>query len=258
MYRDVPYTRLSVKEARDLMATEARLYGNARRIFLADGDVMRRPFDELRQMLEALNVHYPDLVRVNLYANGSSIAAKTDEHLRDLRSLKLHTLYMGMESGDHEVLKACKKGETASQMVKAGMRAQAAGLRMSVMILLGLGGATLSQAHASNSAAALNEMQPRFLSTLRVIPVPGTELYDAVASGQFRQLSEYEVVEELHALVSALDLSGTVFRANHSSNVVPIEARFPKDKPRVLSDLEALLSSNTLDRNSPGPQPLWL
>ena len=258
MYRDVPYTRLSVKEARDLMATEARLYGNARRIFLADGDVMRRPFDELRQMLEALNVHYPDLVRVNLYANGSSIAAKTDEHLRDLRSLKLHTLYMGMESGDHEVLKACKKGETALQMVKAGMRAQAAGLRMSVMILLGLGGATLSQAHASNSAAALNEMQPRFLSTLRVIPVPGTELYDAVASGQFRQLSEYEVVEELHALVSALDLSGTVFRANHSSNVVPIEARFPKDKPRVLSDLEALLSSNTLDRNSPGPQPLWL
>jgi len=83
-----------------------------------------------------------DWPRVSLYANGTSIAAKSNEELCTLRHLKLHTLYMGLESGDDEILKRCCKGETAAQMVRAGVAAQAAGLRMSVMVLLGLGGAS--------------------------------------------------------------------------------------------------------------------
>lgn len=254
----MPYRRLSVEQAENLIVETARHYGDAQRVFLADGDVMRRPFAELKQILTTINTHYPRLTRISLYANGSSIDAKTDDELVALRSLKLHTLYMGMESGDEEVLKACRKGETAPQMVNAGIKAEAAGLRMSVMILLGLGGAALSKAHATNSAAALNRMQPRFLSTLRVVPVPGTELYDDSVAGLFTPLTEYEVVEELYNLLSALDLNGTVFRANHSSNVVPVKARLPRDKEQALSTLRNLLASNTLDKTSPGHLPMWL
>ncbi|MDP6526074.1 MAG: radical SAM protein [Kiritimatiellia bacterium] len=258
MYRDIPYERLSVEQAEELVVQASRRHADAQRIFLADGDVMRRPFTELQQILTAINAHYPHLARVSLYANGSSIADKTEDQLRTLRSLKLHTLYMGMESGDEEVLKACRKGENAPQMVDAGIKAEAAGLRMSVMILLGLGGAALSKAHAANSAAALNRMQPRFLSTLRVVPVPGTELYEDTMAGRFTPLTEYEIVEELYNLISALDLNSTVFRANHSSNVVPIKARFPRDKTQALSTLQTLLASDTLDKHSPGHLPMWL
>jgi hypothetical protein len=45
---------------------------------------------------------------------------------------------------------------------------------------------------------------------------------------------------------------------NHSSNVVPLEARLPHDKQRLLGELDALLGSGELDRRSPGPMPLWL
>jgi radical SAM superfamily enzyme YgiQ (UPF0313 family) len=258
MYRGQPYRPRSADEVKALILTESRRHPHARRVFLADGDVMRRPFDELRAILELLNGRLPQLSRVNLYANGGSIAAKSDTQLRSLRGLKLHTLYMGLESGDEEILRRCRKGETAERMVEAGIAAQAAGLRMSVMVLLGLGGADHSQAHAERTAAALNRMQPRLLSALRVIPVPGTELHEDRLNGRFRPLTEHQVAQELRRLVAGLELTATVFRANHTSNVIPIEARMPRDKAHLLSALARLLASGDFDTRTPGREPLWL
>jgi radical SAM superfamily enzyme YgiQ (UPF0313 family) len=258
MYRDVPYRRGSMDEIRQMLRREARRGAEIRRVFLADGDVMRRPFDDLQAILVLLNEHLPRLARVSLYANGSSVAAKSDHELRALRNLKLHTLYLGLESGDEEILKECRKGETAAAMIEAGRRAQAAGLRMSVMVLLGLGGATRSREHARHTAEALNRMQPRLLSALRVIPVPGTELSAEAKAGRFQMLSEQDVVRELREMVQGLELHGTVFRANHASNIVPVEARLPRDRERLLAELDALLASGRLDAEAPGPLPLWL
>ena len=101
-------------------------------------------------------------------------------------------------------------------------------------------------------------MQPRLLSALRVVPVPGTELQAEVRAGTFRQVTERGVIEELRAMVARLELTNTIFRANHSSNVVPLEARFPRDRSALLAQLDALLASGRLDAQSAGPQPLWL
>ncbi len=258
MYKGLRCTRRPLEEVRALILREARRSPDAQRVFLADGDVMRRSFDELRAILEMLDERLTRLTRVSLYANGSSTAAKSAQQLRDLRALKLHTLYMGLESGDEEILNRCRKGETAAQMVDAGIAAQAAGLRMSVMVLLGLGGLDHTAAHVEHTAVALNRMQPRLLSALRVIPVEGTELHEDVVRGRFRQLTERHAVQELRALIASLNLTATVFRANHISNVVPLEARFPRDKERVLDELDALLASGELDELTPGRAPLWL
>lgn len=258
MYRGVPYRRSSVDQVRTLILQESQRYPRATRIFLADGDVMRRPFEELRAILFFLNEQFSRLARIGAYAGGGSIAAKSVEQLRFLRSLKLHTLYMGLESGDEEVLRRCNKGETAAHMVDAGIMAQECGLRMSVMILLGLGGSDYSREHAVGTANALNRMQPRLLSALRVIPVESTELYEDVARGRFHQLSEYDVVRELRGMLANLELNSTVFRSNHGSNVVSLEGRLPRDKDRFLSELDRLIESTTLDRESPGRTPLWL
>ena len=59
-------------------------------------------------------------------------------------------------------------------------------------------------------------------------------------------------------MVEHLDLQKTVFRANHSSNIVPLEARFPRDKHRLIAELDDLLKSNTLHADSPGPMPFML
>jgi len=258
MYRGVKFQRRNPEEVRRIMAAEARHSADTQRIFLADGDVMRRPFEELQWMLSELSARFPALARVNLYATGSAIAAKTDEQLRALHALKLHTLYLGLESGDEEILRRVKKGETAECMIAAGRRAQAAGLRISLMVLLGLGGVERTREHVAATAAALNQMQPRLLAALRVVPVPGTELDADVQARRFQQVSERGVVQELRDLLAQLELTNTVFRANHASNVVPLGGRLPHDQTRLVAELDCLLASHRLDDSSPGPLPLWL
>ncbi len=258
MYKSVDWRFQSLEETDALIEAAWREHPQARRIFLADGDVMALPFGKLKAVLDMVNEHFPRLARVNVYANGHSILQKNEAELRELRTLKLNTLYMGLESGHEETLRTVKKRETAEEMIEAGRRAQTAGLKMSVMVLTGLGGQKNSQLHTTATTDALNRMQPRLLSALRVIPIPGTELYDEEQSGYFTPLTEYQAVEELKAMIHGLELESTVFRANHSSNILPMEGRFPKDKGRLLDELNALLASGTLDIASPGPPPLSL
>lgn len=258
MYRRLPYQRRTLPEIQRMIAAAARQAPETRRVFLADGDVMRRPFSELRTLLLLLNDHFPRLARVNLYATGSAIQSKTDDELQALRESRLHTLYLGLESGDEATLQAVRKGETAAGMIEAGIRAQAVGLRVSVMILLGLGGQTRSREHALATASALNAMQPRLLSALRVVPIPGTELQADITAGRFLPLTEHQTIEELRLTVQALELTNTVFRANHSSNVIPLEARLPRDKEHLLDQLKRLLASGQLDDESPCAPPLWM
>lgn len=258
MYRHTPFARRTLDEIRTLAGRAARAVPDARRVFLADGDAMSRPYAELETILVLLHEHFPGLARVNVYATGRAIRSKTDRELGALRNLKLHTLYLGLESGDDVTLREVRKGETAGGMVDAGRRAQANGLRVSVMILIGLGGQARLREHAHETAAALNAMQPRLLSALRTIPIAGTELHAAIAAGRFSPLTERQAVEELRLVVERLDLANTVFRANHSSNVVPLEGRLPRDRQPLLDQMDRQLASGHLDDRSPGDLPVWL
>jgi radical SAM superfamily enzyme YgiQ (UPF0313 family) len=258
MYKGVPYHTLSMGKIESTIADAQQSHPQAMRVFLADGDVMALGFDQLKNVLQILNERIPRLSRINTYANGLSVLGKSEEQLRELRSLKLNTLYMGLESGHNGILKTMKKRETAEEMIEAGQRAQTAGLKMSVMILTGLGGQARSTTHAAATATALNQMQPRLLSALRVIPIPGTPLHAAEQNGNFQQLTEHQAIEELQEMIQGMELESTVFRANHSSNILPLEGRLPKDKSRLLDNLNTLLASGRLDAESPGPPPLSL
>ncbi|OGV65778.1 MAG: hypothetical protein A2498_10180 [Lentisphaerae bacterium RIFOXYC12_FULL_60_16] len=258
MYRDTPFESRGLDDVFTLIHREALMEPDARRVFLADGDVMARPYAELKAILDELAVRFPRLARVNLYATGRSIRAKTPFELGQLHAAKLHTLYLGLESGDEPILQRMAKGESAADMADAVCRAQSAGLHASVMILLGLGGQADSDRHARATAAVLNRMQPRLLSALRVVPVPGTPLWRWIREGLFRELTEQAVVAELRLILADLAMESTVFRANHASNVFPLEGRLPRDRKRLLDELDHLLASGRLDTKSPGPMPFSL
>ena len=253
MYKPVRYRLRDEAELLDEIAGAGREMPWTSRVFLADGDVMALSFVRLERILTSLNAAFPKLARVSLYANGSSILAKSKGQLAALKELKLSTVYVGLETGDEELLRLVEKGETAAGMVEAVKLAQELGLRASVMVLLGLGGVALSERHADLTAIAVNAMKPKLLSALRFVQVPGMPMFDG-----YKPVSEHGAVAELRRLVAGLELDGTVFRANHASNPVPLGGRFPKDKLQLLAELDGLLRSGRLDAGSPGRLPLWL
>ncbi len=128
--------------------------------------------------------------------------------------------------------------------------AQECGFRLSVMILLGLGGKRLREEHISGTVQALNRMQPAMLSALRYIRIPGL-----ILPPEYLPDSEYAVVEELRRIVAGLELDHTVFRANHTSNPLPLSGRLPADREKLLSQLDSELASGRLDREGPGFEP---
>ena len=253
MYKSVSYQTRQLHAVIKDFRKAAKRYPATRRIFLADGDAMLLPFELLQEYLTELNSIFPHLARVNVYANGSSITRKRKEELKALHKLKLNTLYVGLESGSQKIIDLANKKESVDNMVQGVITAQQCGLRCSVMILLGLGGKTDTEEHAQYTAAALNIMQPRLLSALRFIEVPGTDMYSKAET-----LSEYGAVLELRSIINNLELTRTVFRANHTSNPVPLSGRFPQDKQRMLAELDYLLASGRLDTNGPGRMPLSL
>ena len=135
-------------------------YPDTRKIFLADGDPMAAPTDYLVKVLDLMNRRFPSLERVSTYAGPTNLAAKTPEELGMLKDRKLDLLYLGIETGNDDLLKRVGKGATAEQIVEGGRKALRAGLRMSVFIILGLGGVEGSHEHAKDSARVVNPSVP--------------------------------------------------------------------------------------------------
>ncbi|MHC4470719.1 MAG: radical SAM protein [Planctomycetota bacterium] len=217
-------------------------FGDLRRVFLLDGDAFVLSAGKLHRILASLREAFPSLQRVGVYANAGNVAAKTDEELRSLAAAGLTIGYLGLESGHPEVVEEMDKGATVDEMVEAVVRAQAAGIKMSVMALLGIAGRERSREHARATAEALNRMQPRYAAFLTVTPVPGTALHDDQTSGEFELPGPHETLLELKQIVAGLELDGTVFRANHASNYLPTKGRLPADKERILEAIEAGLA----------------
>ncbi len=258
MYRGVPYRVHDEATINRRVALAAAQHPDARRIFLADGDVLALPTQMLEMILARARAAFPRLSRVNCYASGQALAGKSDADLARLRKNGLHTLYLGLESGSGEVLRRMAKGGTVSEMIDGCIRARNAGLSVSVMVLIGIGGQELSALHARQTSEALNAMQPALLSCLRLVPIEGTALARSIADGRFKQLTEEQSVRELRDILLGLNLVKTVFRADHSSNILPLSGRLPRDKDRLLEELDELLECGALDKNTPGAMPVLL
>lgn len=219
----------------------ARRYPGTRRVFLMDGDALVLSNRQLVPLLEKLERAFPELVRVSTYASGANLTRKTDGELAELYAHKLRLVYMGLESGSQRVLDRCRKSSSVEEMVRAVPRAERAGIRSSVIVLLGLGGKKYSEEHVRGTVEALNRMQPRQLSFLSLMVIPGTPLAEEVRRGDFEELEATELLQEAYAMIRGLELKRTVFRSNHASNYLSLEGTFPKEKEALLKALSAAL-----------------
>jgi len=231
-------------------------FPDARKIFLADGDPLAAPADYLAKVLDLVNRRFPSLERISTYAGPTNLMAKTPEELGRLKERKLDLLYLGIETGNDDLLKRVGKGATAGQIVEGGRKAIQAGLRLSAFIILGLGGVEGSPAHAKDSARVVNAIDPQFLATLTLIPLPDALTYEERIMGRgFRLVDPVQSLQELRWFVEDLELSRCKFGTEHASNYLPISGMMlPRDKDEILRRIDKALSDI-----SPGIlRPEWM
>ena len=206
------------------------------KIFLLDSNAMVIKTPELLKIVRKCYQTFPKLKQVSCYACCEDILRKTDEELLELREAGLNLVFVGLESGDQEVLNLINKGASVESQIGAVCKANRAGIQTSVTVILGLGGKRLSEQHAISTGKAATKMNPSFFAALTLMVVPGTVLDDMVKRGEFELVTNpLDLLKEVELIIQNIEAPGpVVFRTNHASNYLSLSGVLPGDKERLL------------------------
>lgn len=222
----------------------------ARTVFLQDANslIMRTP--ELVEVIRYLKETFPSIERVTSYARSKTTAKKSPEEFKELHEAGLSRLHVGLESGYDEVLEDMQKGVTAEEHIKGGRRVVESGISLSEYVMPGLGGRRWSEPHALETARVLSQINPAFIRIRSLIVRRGTPLYDMLEAGEFEQLTEDEVVDEIGLFIENLDCDSYVASDQMSNLLWEIEGKLPEEKGAMLkaiNEYKAMLPAERLN-----------
>jgi len=251
MYRGKSYRVRPLDDLEAEVREAARLVGPVRRVFLADGDALAAPTEVLVAVLDAVRRELPSVQRVGIYGDSRAILGKGAADLERLRARGLGIVYFGAETGDPETLRAIAKGATVERQLEACRLVCATGMKLSVMVLLGIGGTAGSARHAGATGRFLVAGAPTYASALTTTVVPGTPLAAAIAAGQLELPDRWGMLAELELMLSAMAGYRGPFHANHASNHLPLALRLPRDREPALELLRSVLATRDESRLRP-------
>ncbi|MEM7414962.1 MAG: radical SAM protein [Gemmatimonadota bacterium] len=241
MYRDKQFRVRDLDAVMEDIAEAGRRVPGAQKVFVADGDALIMDVDRWATILGACRESFPHLRRVSCYATAENVLEKSEDELATLRSAGLSMLYIGPESGDDETLKRIVKGGTHAEHVEAAQRAHAAGMTLSVIVLLGAGGTARTREHATETAKLITAMDPEYVGALTLTVIPGTPQARMVEKGHFELPAIPTLLRELRTIVAETNPTDTVFRTNHASSYLPIAGRLPEDREAILHAIDLAL-----------------
>lgn len=244
MYKDKTYRVRSLPDIMEDIRMARKHYGDVEKVFLCDGDAIAMETQDLLAILHELRAAFPSLRHVGAYVGPQSTLSKSMDELRSLREAGLKKAYIGVETGDDDLLKKVKKGVGYAEMLRAGRNLIEAEMNVSAMVLLGLAGpGDASVRHALATANIINEMKPHYLAALTVTPVPGTVLFRQAQSGEFQLLDAFETLIEMKRIFENITIDALKFVGTHASNYLPITGTLQKDKEKMIALVNEALAS---------------
>ena len=222
------------------------------RVFLMDGDALIIPQKRLMWILDRIREHLPLVKRVGSYANVKSIRMKSPHELAELRGNRLGMLYLGVETGDDDIRKKINKGSSAQDCLEMGKKVKDAGMELTVTVLLGVAGKEKALDHARSTGELISAMDPNYVSTLTLILIPGTPLWEEYEKGDFELPDDRDLLIEMKEMIAHTNLSDGLFSSNHASNYLPMRVWLPKGKQEALELIESAL------RGEIGLRPEWM
>ena len=246
MYKDKKFRIRNLEEVvEDIKMAQKHYMPGIERVFLADGDALIVKTKDLLYIIDKIHEFLPTVNRITVYGAPKDVLVKKPEELKLLREAGLDMVYMGAESGSDKVLKDVRKNATQAEIIEAGQKLKSAGLKSSITLISGLGGVEDLEEHAVESGKVISAIKPEYASLLTLLMEPGTPLYHQWKAGEFQPLEGPEAVfKEMRLFLQNIDSEGTVFRANHASNYLPLAGTFNRDIPALLAQIDYAIQNH--------------
>ncbi len=235
IYKGRPGFRVrKLEEIKEDLLEARRIHGpGIRTLFFPDGNTIAMKTDHLCDICRFSREVFPDLKRITVYGSAQYIYRKGPDAMTQLAEAGLTRIHVGLESGDDVVLEQIKKGTDSRQQIVAGKWVMAAGMELSLYVILGIGGKDRTREHAVETARVLNAIGPDFIRLRTFIPKINTPLLEDVKNGLFQMLGPHEVLDETETMVAGIDAL-SYLASDHYSNYINLEGRLPEDKERLL------------------------
>ncbi len=149
--------RVHAQEVRDYLGAGLNL---RRTLFLGDANALVVPMPRLLALVDVVHEVF-DVERLGgIYAflDGFSGEKKTAADYAELARRGMKRIYIGMESGNGELLRFLKKPGQPEDLIQAVKAIKAGGLSVGIIVLLGAGGHFYSRVHVKDTIAAIQSM----------------------------------------------------------------------------------------------------
>ena len=246
-YKGAKFSKRTVEEVKsdiDAMVVEYGDFGRIDSVFLQDADSLLLPVDDLVAILEYLKEKFPKIDRITTYARARTLKRRTVDELRRLKDAGLTRVHAGMESGSATVLQLIRKGLTPEEIVTGGRHVMDAGLELSEYIMPGIGGRSLSEEHARETARVVNQIHPHFIRVRTFAMHPLSPMQKMVREGTFVPMADDEIIGEIRLLVENLDEMHSYFSSNDFSLnlLMQIDGFLDEKKAFMLRELDTFLA----------------
>jgi radical SAM superfamily enzyme len=247
-YKGAKFSRRTVEEVKTDIDSMAREYAGhmsvIKSVFLQDADSLVLKTTEILEILNYIKSKFPAIERITSYARSTTLKRKTVDEFKQLRKAGLTRIHAGMESGSEKVLKLIKKGITPEDIIEAGTKVVAAGISLSEYIMPGVGGRSLSEEHARETARLLNIVKPDFIRVRTFALHPQSPMQKMVQEGTFIPMTDEEIVVEIRLLVASLDEMHSYFSCgDYGPNLLmQIDGFLDEKKAYMLTELDRYLA----------------
>ena len=231
MYKDIQFKTESLEQIEKDLIEAKKTHKNTEKIYLLNGDPFSLSADKLKSIAGLINKHLPNCKTISMYASINNIESKSMEELKELKSLGINDLYIGVETGFDESLKHINKGNTSKEALDQLQRLNEAGIDFISIIMYGVGGKGRGIENALATAKLLNSVKSKAIALMNLTLIPGTDLYQEAKIGDFIEASDKEKLIEEKTLIENLDLKdNTLFSSIHMSNIESLNGILPRDK----------------------------
>lgn len=212
------------------------------RTFLTGANPFVMSYGNLAERALLIHDYLVECQTIAMFSSIRDIKNKKVWQLRRLRSLGINGISIGTESGDNSTLLLANKGYTAKDLIEHCRKLDEAGIEYYFVYMTGLAGKGNGYRNAVNSAKVFSKVNPRFISVDSLTLFPDTELYRKAQERNFIPAGEKERLEELQTFIKHLQIRTHLF-ANSVSNFYPTTAFLPKERDRIVSELQYIIDT---------------